>query len=143
VVVLTTDNSIGNDAIVVSDNIKSIKDIKGKKVAAEVGSVDRFMLYKLLKRAGMSLEDIQIVPMETSKAADAFAAGKVDAVAVFAPFITKALSRPGSKVLFTAGDFSGTISDHLVFNRKFVNEHPDVSNIFDDRFVNAYAAKTK
>jgi NitT/TauT family transport system substrate-binding protein len=74
VVVLTTDNSIGNDAIVVSDNIKSIKDIKGKKVAAEVGSVDRFMLYKLLKRAGMSLEDIQIVPMETSKAADAFAA---------------------------------------------------------------------
>jgi NitT/TauT family transport system substrate-binding protein len=68
---------------------------------------------------------------------------KVDAVAVFAPFITKALSRPGSKVLFTAGDLSGTISDHLVFNRKFVNEHPDVSKIFDDRFVNAYAAKTK
>jgi NitT/TauT family transport system substrate-binding protein len=83
------------------------------------------MLVKLLKRAEMNIKDIQIVPMDASKAADAFAAGKVDAVAVYAPFITKASSRPGSKILFTAGDLSGTISDHLVFNRKFVNEHPD------------------
>lgn len=125
VVVLTTDNSTGNDEIVVSDKINSIQDLKGKKVAVEVGSVDRFMLFKLLKRAGMKIEDIQIVPLITSKAADAFAAGKVDAAAVYAPFITKASSRPGSKILFTDGDLSGTISDRLVFTRKFVNQHPD------------------
>ncbi len=125
VVVLTTDNSTGNDAVLVSDKINSIRDLKGKKVAVEVGSVDHFLLFKLLKRAGMKIEDIQIVPLNTSEAADAFAASKVDAAVVYAPFISKASSRPGSKILFTAGDLSGTISDHLVFTRKFADRHPD------------------
>jgi NitT/TauT family transport system substrate-binding protein len=124
VIVLTNDNSTGNDAIVINNTIKSVKDLKGKKVAVEEGTVDHFLLIQALKRVGMSAKDIQLVPLETSKAADAFAAGTVDAAAVFAPFIDKALKRVGSRVLFSSKDFPGTISDHLVFTRKFVNEHP-------------------
>jgi NitT/TauT family transport system substrate-binding protein len=117
----------GKDLVVVltNDRIKSIKDLKGKKVAAEEGTVDHFLLVQALKRAGMSMKDIQFVPLETSKAADAFVAGKVDAVAVFAPFTTRALKRPGSREIFSSKDFPGSISDHLVFTRKFVNEHPE------------------
>jgi NitT/TauT family transport system substrate-binding protein len=125
VVVLTNDNSTGNDKIIISDKIKSIKDLKGKKVATEEGTVDHFLLVQALKRAGMTMKDIQLVPLETSKAADAFVAGQVEAVAVFAPFTTKALKRAGSRELFSSKDFPGSISDHLVFNRKFVNNHPD------------------
>jgi NitT/TauT family transport system substrate-binding protein len=125
VVVLTNDNSTGNDAIVISDTIKSVKDLKGKKVAAEEGTVDHFLLVLALKRVGMTMKDIQFVPLETSKAADAFATGKVDAAAIFAPFTTKALKRPGSRVLFSSKDFPGAISDHLVFTRKFVSKHPE------------------
>jgi NitT/TauT family transport system substrate-binding protein len=124
VVVLTNDNSTGNDKIIVSSQIKSILDLKGKKVAAEEGTVDHFMLVQALQKAGMSEKDIQFIPMETSKAADAFAAGQLDAVAVFAPFTTKALKRPGSIELFSSKNFPGSISDHLVFNRKFVEAHP-------------------
>jgi NitT/TauT family transport system substrate-binding protein len=124
VVVLTNDNSTGNDKIIVSSQIKSILDLKGKKVAAEEGTVDHFMLVQALQKAKMSIKDIQFIPMETSKAADAFAAGKLDAVSVFAPFTTKALKRPGSIELFSSKNFPGSISDHLVFNRKFVEAHP-------------------
>jgi NitT/TauT family transport system substrate-binding protein len=51
--------------------------------------------------------------------------GQVDAVAVFAPFTTQALKRPGSKELFSSKDFPGAISDHLVFTRKFVDASPE------------------
>jgi NitT/TauT family transport system substrate-binding protein len=34
VVVMTNDNSTGNDKIIISEQIKSVKDLKGKKVAA-------------------------------------------------------------------------------------------------------------
>jgi NitT/TauT family transport system substrate-binding protein len=125
VVVLTNDNSTGNDKIVIAEQIKSIKDLKGKKVAAEEGTVDHFLLVQALQRAGMSIKDLQFVPMETSKAAAAFVAGQVDAAAIFAPFTTTALKRPGSRELFSSKDFPGSISDHLVFTRKFVNEHPE------------------
>lgn len=139
VVVLTNDNSTGNDMIVINSNIKSIKDLKGKKVAAEKGTVDHFLLVEALKKAGMSIKDIQFIPMETSKAADAFAAGKVDAAAVFAPFTTTALKRTGSRELFSSKDFPGSISDHLVFSRKFINEHPDrVQAVVDSWFDTIY-----
>jgi NitT/TauT family transport system substrate-binding protein len=139
VIVLTNDNSTGADKIIVSDKIKSIKDLKGKKVAAELGGVDHFLLAQALKRAGMTFKDIKFVPLVTSKAAAAFVAGEVDAAAVYVPFATAALKRPGSKELFSATNFLGTISDHLVFTRKFVNEHPEKVQAIVDSWFNTLA----
>jgi NitT/TauT family transport system substrate-binding protein len=125
VIVLVNDNSTGNDKVIVAKNINSVADLKGKKVAAEEGTVDHFLLLLGLRKAGLSVADIQFVPLETGKAAAAFVGGQVDAVAVFAPFTTQALKRQNSKELFSSKDFPGAISDHLVFTRKFIGEHPD------------------
>lgn len=125
VVVLVNDNSTGNDKIIVREEIKTVADLKGKKVAAEEGTVDHFLLLQGMKKEGLSPKDIQFVPLETGKAAAAFVGGQVDAVAVFAPFTTQALKRPGSRELFSSKDFPGSISDHLVFNRKFVDANPE------------------
>jgi NitT/TauT family transport system substrate-binding protein len=125
VIVLVNDNSTGNDKVIVRNGINSVADLKGKKVAAEEGTVDHFLLLQGLKKAGLSAQDIQFVPLETGKAASAFVGGQVDAVAVFAPFTTQALKRAGSKELFSSKEFPGAISDHLVFSRKFLDAHPD------------------
>ncbi|WP_013322131.1 ABC transporter substrate-binding protein [Gloeothece verrucosa] len=125
VIVLVNDNSTGNDKVIVRDGINSITDLKGKKVAAEEGTVDHFLLLLGLKKANLSPKDIEFVPLETGQAATAFVGGQVDAVAVFAPFTTQALKRPGSRELFSSKDFPGAISDHLVFTRQFIEEKPD------------------
>lgn len=125
VVVLTNDNSTGNDKIIVAEGINSVEDLRGKRVAAEEGTVDHFLLLLGLEKAGMTQEDIEFQPLETGAAAAAFVAGQVDAVGVFAPFTTKALERPGSKELFSSKDFPGAISDHLVVQRRLVDERPD------------------
>jgi NitT/TauT family transport system substrate-binding protein len=136
VVVLVNDNSTGNDQIIVKEEIKTIADLKGKKVAAEEGTVDHFLLLLGMEKAGLKPTDIEFVPLETGQAAAAFVAGQVDAVGVFAPFTTQALKRPGSKTLFSSKDFPGSIPDHLVFNRKFVTEHPDrVQAVVDSWFA--------
>lgn len=125
VIVLTNDNSTGNDQIIVREGINSVADLKGKKVAAEEGTVDHFLLLLGLKEAGLTQADIDFQPLETGAAAAAFAAGQLDAVGAFAPFTTKALERAGSKVLFSSADFPGAISDHLAVSRKLVEENPD------------------
>lgn len=125
VIVLTNDNSTGNDQIIVREGINSIEDLRGKKVAAEEGTVDHFLLLLGLQKAGMTQADIDFQPLETGAAAAAFVAGQLDAVGVFAPFTTQALERPGSKALFTSKEFPGAISDHLVVQRKLVEEQPD------------------
>lgn len=125
VIVLVNDNSTGNDKIIVREGINTIADLKGKKVAAEEGTVDHFLLLLGMRKAGLSPQDIQFIPLETGKAAAAFVAGQIDACAVFAPFTTQALKRPNSKELFSSKEFPGAISDHLVVNRKFLYEKPE------------------
>ncbi|HZN74792.1 MAG TPA: ABC transporter substrate-binding protein [Micromonosporaceae bacterium] len=123
-IVLVNDNSTGNDQIIARDGISSVADLKGKKVAAEQGTVDHYLLLLALERAGLSEADIQFTPLLTDAAAAAFAAGQVDAVGVFAPFTTAALGRPGSRAIATSKDFPGAIPDHLVFGSAFVRDHP-------------------
>ncbi|MBW4494866.1 MAG: ABC transporter substrate-binding protein [Oscillatoria princeps RMCB-10] len=124
VIVLVNDNSRGNDKIIVREDINSIADLKGKKIAVEEGTVDHFLLLLGLQKAGLTAKDVSIQPLETGAAAAAFAAGQVDAVGVFAPFTTKALERKGSKELFSSKDFPGAIPDHLTVSRKLVEEKP-------------------
>ncbi len=138
-VVLQNDFSTGNDKIIAAAEITSIPGLKGKKVAAEEGTVDHFLLLKVLKDAGLSAKDITFVPLETGAAAAAFAAGKVDAAGVYAPFTTQALKRPGSKALTTSKDHPGAISDLLVCRRDFIAKNPEKVQ----KIVNAWFATLK
>ncbi|NES97819.1 MAG: ABC transporter substrate-binding protein [Desertifilum sp. SIO1I2] len=125
VIVLTNDNSTGNDKIIVREGINSVADLRGKTIAVEEGTVDHFLLLLGLKDAGLTANDVSIQPLETGAAAAAFVAGQVDAVGVFAPFTTQALQRPGSREIFSSADYPGAIPDHLVETRRLINERPE------------------
>lgn len=125
VAVLVNDNSAGNDKIIVTEDINSVEDLVGKKVAVEEGVVDDFLLTLALEDAGLSRDDVEIVPLETGEAAAAFAAGQVDAVGAFPPFWSIALEREGSKELISSNDFPGAIPDLLVMSQKIIDERPD------------------
>jgi NitT/TauT family transport system substrate-binding protein len=123
-IVLVNDNSTGNDKIIAREGIRSISDLRGKKVAVEQGTVDHYLLLLALEEAGIRPNDIQLVPLVTDAAAAAFVAGRVDAVGVFAPFTTTALERPGSRAIATSAEFPGAIPDHLVVTRQMVEQRP-------------------
>ena len=131
-IVVNTDFSAGNDAIIVDRSITSVADLKGKTVAAEAGVVDHFLLLQGLEANGMTEEDVDFRGTSTDAAAAGFAAGQFDAVGVFAPFTIEALKRPGSRVLFSSKDYPGSIPDHLVFSAAVVSDRPeDIQKIVD------------
>lgn len=125
VIVLTNDNSTGNDQIIAAEGIADVAGLKGKKVAVEAGTVDHFLLLLALQKAGLTGDDVQVVPLPTDQAAAAFKSGSVDAVGAFAPFTTTALERPGSKVVSDSSDFPGAIPDHLVVDADMVTSNPE------------------
>lgn len=125
VAVLVNDNSAGNDKIIVAEDINSIEDLAGKKVAVEEGVVDDFLLTLALQSKGMARSDVEIVPLETAAAATAFASGQVDAVGAFPPFWSIAFKRKGSKELISSAEFPGAIPDLLVVTQKLIDEQPD------------------
>jgi NitT/TauT family transport system substrate-binding protein len=124
VIVVTNDNSTGNDKIICDESITSIEDMAGKTVAAEAGVVDHFLLVQGLESVGMTEDDIDFRGVLTDAAAAGFAAGEFDCVGVFAPFWITALEREGSHEVFSSADFPGLIPDHIVATRDIVDGNP-------------------
>ena len=139
VAVLGNDNSEGHDKIIVASGIEKIEDLQGKKVAVEEGVVGDFLLTLALEEKGMKRSDVEIVPLETGKAAAAFAAGQVDAVGAFPPFWLTALEREGSKELVSSKEFPGAIPDLLVVSQKLIDERPDQVQALIDTWFDVLA----
>lgn len=132
--VLVLDNSNGADGLVARNGINSIKDLKGKSVATEYGTIEHFFLLNALKKAGLTEKDINFVNLSVSDAAPAFLSGKVDAACLWEPSLSKALSKKDSKLLISSKDTPGLIPDVLVANKDMVdNGKGDIEKI-----INAY-----
>lgn len=125
VVVFFSDISLGGDQVIARPGINKISDLKGKKIATELGSVDHYLLLLGLKKAGINPQDIQLINLDMRLAVATFLEGKLDAIAAFMPLSKDALTLPGSQVLFTSKDFPGAIVDLVVVSRKKVKEHPE------------------
>ena len=105
--IMVTDYSGQVDGILTSNKITKPEDLRGKKIAREDVPYEIIFLGELLKLGGMTEKDVQIVSMTAEAGAAAFAAGKVDAVATYDPFLTKALKqRPDAKLLFSPQETS-------------------------------------
>lgn len=114
-VVLANDNSSGNDACVCKKEFTSIKSLKGKTVATELGTVDHFLLLQALARAGMTEKDIVFKNMTVPDAAAAFRQGKLDAAVIWQPSLNDVMKEGKANLLFTSKDLPGLIPDLLVF----------------------------
>ena len=131
--VLVNDNSAGNDAMIAQPGITSVKQLKGKKVATELGTVDHFLMLKALEANGMTEKDIQFVNIKVQDCPAAMLAKRVDAAVVWEPSRTKILKEvKGSTSIFDSADIPGQIPDLLVIKGEIVESRPaDVQKIVD------------
>lgn len=117
VMIMLTDYSNGNDMIVAKPGIKSIKDLKGKKVAVERGLVEHLLLLNGLKKAGMKESDVALVDAKTNEMPQVLASGDVAAVGAWQPVSGQAMKAvPGAKPIYTSADEPGLIYDVLAVN---------------------------
>lgn len=132
-VVLINDNSAGNDAIVAGPGINSVKQLRGKRVATELGTCDQFLLDKALAMNGMSEKDIRYMNIKVQDCPAAMISRSIDACVVWEPNKTQLLSHmPGTHVIFDSRKAPGLIPDLLVFQAKVANSRrQDVQNIVD------------
>ncbi|POP04430.1 ABC transporter substrate-binding protein, partial [Salmonella enterica] len=104
----------------------SVADLKGKRIALQKGSSSNYLLVQLLRRANLTVQDIQPIYLPPAEARAAFESGAVDAWVVWDPY--HALAQKALKTR-TLGDFS----ELPVFNfyeatPGFVNTHPRAVN---------------
>lgn len=114
VMIIVTDYSNGNDMIVGKPGIKSLSDLKGKKVGLEAGLVEHLLLLNGLKKAGLKETDVAIVNTPTNETPQALASGDLSAIGAWQPNSGEAMKRvPGAKPIYTSADEPGLIFDVL------------------------------
>ena len=117
VMIIVTDYSNGNDMIVGKPGIKSIKDLKGKKVGLELGLVEHLLLLNGMEKAGLKETDVSIVNTPTNETPQALASGSLAAIGAWQPNSGEAMKRvPGAKPIYTSADEPGLIYDVLTVN---------------------------
>ncbi len=110
---------------------KSIKDLKGKRVATQIGSYMQRVLYLMLEDAGLKVSDIQFVNMTAKDAVSALASKSVDGIVVSGTQAhTLASQGLGELIGGTEGHPDWLNSTATIFNASFVKENPEVVKAF-------------
>ena len=93
-----------NQAILVRDGgpVRTLADLRGRRVAFTKGSSAHNMVVKALEAAGLTPDDVEQVNLQPPDAGAAFRAGAIDAWGIWDPFFAIAEAEPGTRVLTTA-----------------------------------------
>ena len=132
--VFPIDQSEGGDGILARNEIQSVKDLRGKTVAVNQGSVSEWFLAQVLKRNGMSLADVKEQNMTSGDAGAAFVAAKVDVAVTWEPWLSRAAKTSFGRVLVSSKEYPDLIVDAFAFRRDFVQQYPDTVK----EFIRAY-----
>jgi len=101
---------VNNQVVLVPKNssIKTIADLKGKRVGYVRGTTSHYYLLRMLWATGLQFSDIQAINLSPTDGAAAFRAGDLDAWAIYGYAINFALAEGNARVLRTAaGILSG------------------------------------
>ncbi|MEE9100669.1 sulfonate ABC transporter substrate-binding protein [Pseudomonas nitroreducens] len=105
--------------------IKSLAELKGKKIALNKGSNVHYLLVRALEKAGLKYTDIQPVYLPPADARAAFERGSVDAWVIWDPYQAAAEKQLSARTLV---DGTGLVDNHQFYlaTRPYANNHPQV-----------------
>lgn len=124
VILLVLDESHGADALLARPEIKSLADLKGKRIAVEISAVETYTLTRALQHANLTVNDVTPVYLPMDKHIAAYESGEVDAVVTFEPTRSRLLAA-GAKDLFNSSMIPGEIVDVLVVRRDYLEKYPE------------------
>ncbi len=108
--------------------IRSVAELKGKRIAFNKGSNVHYFLVKLLQKHGLQYRDVQPVFLAPPDARAAFERGAVDAWAIWDPFLASAQKTLDARLL---ADATGVVNNRAFYftSRDFAARNADVLRI--------------
>jgi len=131
-VIYCFDESAGADGLVAKPSIKSLGDLKGRRVAAQTGWPGHFFMLYLTKNAGLSPQDFTHINLDSDKAGSAFMSGELDAAVTWEPWLSKIRTTGEGHILASSQDHPGIIVDALIVRPSVLKEKEAAVQILVD-----------
>jgi len=118
VFVLVTNVSAGSDGIVTQPTLKSVKDLKGKKIGAKLGTVNHLILLEALKLHNLKPTDVSIDNISNQAAVKRIQAEdpeeRLDGAVVWEPLLSNTAQKIQGNIVYTTKDLDSLVIDGLV-----------------------------
>ncbi|MCK1712765.1 MULTISPECIES: aliphatic sulfonate ABC transporter substrate-binding protein [unclassified Bradyrhizobium] len=118
-------------AIVVpqSSTIKSIAELKGKKIAVTKGAGSHYLLLAALAKSGLSFKDITPAYLTPADGRAAFVSNNVDAWVAWDPFLTSALQQTKGRILTDGRNGLASYKRYYLASAAYADKHAEVLNV--------------
>lgn len=123
-ILLVMDTSFGGDAVVTMPNIKTISNLRGRRIATTNIPLGIHMLNRFLEVGGLKISDVEVIYVSEDRHEKLYSEGKVDAFITFDPFKSR-LEKKGAKVLFDSRRIPEEIFDILVVSQEVYEKRRD------------------
>ncbi|HEX9800201.1 MAG TPA: ABC transporter substrate-binding protein [Thermoanaerobaculia bacterium] len=146
--------------VLAAGRLDELAGLRGLRITSERTSSSYYVWARLLERAGLGFDDVEIVDLPAEARIDAFASGRVDVTTATEPWQTQ-LVRSGHAVRWrpVADVLPGFQSSFVVFGRRLLDERRDLGVRFlrawqravrdyvdhgrDERLISIVAARTR
>jgi sulfonate transport system substrate-binding protein len=119
-----------SEALIVPEDspVKTVAQLKGRRIAVTKGSNTHFLLVRLLEAAGVSYNDVSPVWLSPSDARAAFERKSVDAWVIWDPFLAVVQSTAKARIV---ADGTGVVENRAYYftSRSYVEKNDDVLRI--------------
>lgn len=121
--------SAGADALVANSSIKTVSDLRGKRVAYSEGTASHTLLINALETSNMSMADVIPVKVGSGiEAAQLFKSKNVDCAAVWAPDDQDCVAAfQGAHVLTSTAQSNMLVSDGLIAKKDWLEKNSDLA----------------
>ena len=134
----TQDSYATVEGIIAKDAVKSIQNLKGKRIAAPFASSAHVLVLDILAQNGLNPDkDLTLINLKVNEMPAAMGSGEIDACAAWTPHFNKLLNMPGNHLLVNDTQFSlykqyklGPGPDLLVVRKEFAQAYPNTCKAF-------------
>ena len=128
--ILITGYSNGVDEILVLGQINDLKDLKGKKIGVEAGSVSTYIASAALEMNSIARSEVIFTPMEFHKLPSALKMEEVDAITSYPPISFSIKKQLDVNVIFDSSKLSHLLLEIVAVNKKVLIKHSGLQERF-------------
>lgn len=118
-----------------SSSIKTLPDLKGKRVAVTKGAGSHYLLLAALAKAGLTFKDITPAYLAPADGRAAFVSNNVDAWVAWDPFYTSARHQTGARILADGSDGLASYKRYYLASAPYAEKRSDVLNVIYDKLA--------
>ncbi|MEH1939275.1 MAG: ABC transporter substrate-binding protein [Nostoc sp.] len=136
--VAVIDESTGADVVVAQSQIKTVADLKGKKLGANLGGFSEVFVTEMLKSAKLTSDDVNLLKLEALEIPQGLKNNVIQAGHTWEPYLSEAI-KSGGHILFTSKQTPGLILDMIVFRSDTIRDRPEDIRAFVRGWLQASA----